>query len=129
MKIDFSVRTFLVFLAVTFTTIPVLLFGIYEARTGVQRANEQASEANRAGTLMIERDVASAIDRYRTVFESLSAALDRKSLRFRDEMRAIEILRQYPGITTFSVLDADATAVWVYSPDGAGQPGTNYRNN
>ena len=129
MKINFSLRTFLIFLAVTFTTIPVLLFGIYEARIGVQRANEQASETNRQAALLIERDVASAIDRYRTVFESLSAALDRKILRFRDEARATEILKQYPGITTFSVLDADATAVWVYSPTGAGQPGTNYRNN
>ena len=63
MKINFSVRTFLVFLAVTFTTIPVLLFGIYEVRSGVQRANQQASETNREAALLIQQNIASAIAR------------------------------------------------------------------
>src|SRR5438552_13071273 len=129
MKINFSVRTLLIFLAVGFTTIPVLLFGIYEARTGVQRANQQASETNRDAALLIDRDIASAIDRYRTVFESLSAGLDMTTLHFRDEARAVEILKQYPGITAFSVLTKDATAVWVYSPGGTARTGTNYLNN
>ena len=51
MKIKFSLRALLIFLAVGFTTIPVLLFGIYEAQTGVQRANQQASETNREAAL------------------------------------------------------------------------------
>src|SRR5437762_10757449 len=129
MKINFSVRAFLIFLAVTFTTIPVFLFGIYEVRSGVQRANQQASESNREAALLIERDIASAIDRYKTVFESLSAGLDMATLHFRDESRVEEILKEYPQITAFSVLDKDATAVWVYSPNGTAQPGANYRNN
>ena len=34
MKINFSVRSLLVFFAICFTTLPVLLFGLYQARTG-----------------------------------------------------------------------------------------------
>jgi PAS domain S-box-containing protein len=129
MKINFSVRTFLVFLAVTFTTIPVVLFGIYEVRSGVERANQQASETNREAALLIERDIASAIDRYKTVFESLGAGLDMKTLRFPDEDRVVGIIKQYPQITAFSVLDKDATSVWVYSPSGTTQTGIDYSNN
>ena len=108
MKINFSVRTFLIFLAVSFTMVPVVLFGVYEARSGVERTNQQASELNVEAALLIERDIALAIDRFKGVFEGLSAGVDLTTLRFRDEDRAKNVLKEYPQIATLFLLNKDA---------------------
>ena len=65
MKIDFSLRTLLVFLTVSCITIPVLLFGINQSRDAAQRANEQIQEFNRQAALVIESDIGGTVEQYK----------------------------------------------------------------
>ena len=61
MKINFSIRSLLVFLAISFTVPAVLLFGYFEALSGVRQAREQASEMNRQAALLIQHDIAASL--------------------------------------------------------------------
>ncbi len=123
---NFSVRSFLVFLAVSFTTVPVLLLGVYTGRSGVERTNQQALELNRQGALLIERDIASEVSRFKALFEALSADVDLRTLRFRDEARAIEVLRKYPQVSVISLLNEKAISVAGYSLQGYARTGIDY---
>lgn len=115
MKTNFSVRSFLVFLAVSFTTVPVLLLGVYTGRSDVERANQQVRELNGQGALLIERDITAEVNRFKALFEALSADVDLTKLRLRDEARALEVLRKYPQVSVVSILNEKAISVAGYS--------------
>ncbi|HEY2384565.1 MAG TPA: histidine kinase dimerization/phospho-acceptor domain-containing protein, partial [Terriglobia bacterium] len=114
MKINFSIRSFLVFLAISFTVPAVLLFGFFEARSGVRQAREDARDVNRQAALMIEHEIAASLEQFRAFSEGLALDVDVGALRFRDTGRVMEEVKLYPGIT-YLILNKDGVSVAGYS--------------
>src|SRR3990172_13082068 len=98
MKIDFSIRSLLVFLAISFAIPAVMLFVLIEARSGAQQARRQAQEMNRQAALLIQRDIAASLQQFKTLTEGLSVDVDHQTLRFAHPDRVTRILNDYPGI-------------------------------
>src|SRR5438067_407215 len=97
MKINFSIRSLLVFLAISFTVPAVLLFGYFEAQSGVRQAREQTSEMNRQAALLIEHDISSSLQEFKAFTEGLALNVDLQKLRVVDENRVTQVLKAYPG--------------------------------
>ena len=125
MKINFSIRTFLVFLAVSFTVPSVLLFGFFEAFNGVRQAREEAREMNRQAALLIERDIAASLDKFRAFSEGLAVDIDLETLRFKDPEPVKAILKAYPGIA-YLLLNEKAVSVAAYASNREIRTGIDY---
>ena len=125
MKINFSIRSLLVFLAISFTVPAVLLFGYFEAQSGVRQAREQASEMNRQAALLIEHDISSSLQEFKAFTEGLALNVDLQKLRVVDENRVTQVLKAYPGFA-FLLLNEHAVSVAAYAGDRQIQVGIDY---
>ena len=114
MRLNFSIRSFLVFLAACFTVPAVLLFGFFEARSGIRQARDDAREMNRQAALLIEHDIQSTLQQIRALTEGLVVDVDLDKLKFDDEDRLQQVLHLYPGIS-FLILNQKAVSVQTYS--------------
>ena len=76
MKVNFSIRAFLVILAISFTVPAVLLFGYFEAVNGVQQARDQAREMNEQAAFLIQHDLYASLREFKGVAESLAIDVD-----------------------------------------------------
>jgi PAS domain S-box-containing protein len=125
MKINFSIRSFLVFLAISFTVPAVLLFGYFEALNGVRQAREQAKEMNRQAALLIQHDIGASLQEFKAFTEGLALDVDPEKLRIADENRVNQVLKAYPGFA-FLLLNEHAVSVAAYAGDRQIQVGLDY---
>jgi PAS domain S-box-containing protein len=125
MKINFSIRSFLVFLAISFTVPAVLLFGYFEAVNGLQQARDDASEMNRQAAILIQHDLAGSLKEFKGIAEALAVDIDFKTLRFADPTRVKQVLKAHPGIA-FLVLNEKSVSVAAYAADREIQVGVDY---
>lgn len=93
MKISFSVRSLILFLVTAFTVPAVLLFGFIEARRGLEHSAEDVGAMNRQGALIVQREIGAAVERFKALFEGISADVDIKNMRFSNAGRTVEIAR------------------------------------
>jgi PAS domain S-box-containing protein len=126
MKINFSVRSFLIFLAICFTTLPVLLFGVYEARSGVERANEDARKMNGQAARVIEHDISATIEQFKTLFSGLAVDVNLGETRFSDPARINELLKSYSVPVSIFLLNDRAVSVSTYSATAPIPAGIDY---
>ena len=125
MKINFSIRSFLVFLAISFTVPAVLLFGYFEAMSGVRQAHEQAREMNRQAALLIEHDIAGELQKFKVFTEALALEVEVQNLRVWDTGRVMGLLKAYPEFA-FVLLNERGVSVAVYAVDPQIQVGVDY---
>jgi PAS domain S-box-containing protein len=125
MRLDFSIRSFLVFLAISFTVPAILLFGYFEALSGVRQANENAQEINRQAALLIEHDIEGGLQKFKAFTEALSLYVDTQSLRVTDTGRVTELLKTYPGFACL-LLNTKGVSVASYAGDRRIQIGVDY---
>jgi PAS domain S-box-containing protein len=114
MKLNFSIRSFLVFLAICFTVPAVLLFGYFEARSGIRQAREHAREMNRQAALLIEHDIEATLEKFKALTEGLAVDVNLDKLRFDDVDRLKQVLNLYPDVVFF-ILNEKAVSVQTYS--------------
>ncbi len=114
MKLNLSIRSLLIFLAISFAIPAVMLFGLFEARRGAQQARLQAQEMNRQAGLLIHHDITSLLQQFKTLTEGLSTDVDPQLLRFAHPDRVMRILKDYPGIA-FLLLNEKAVSVATYA--------------
>lgn len=125
MKINFSIRSFLVFLAISFTVPAVLLFGFFEAWSGIRQAREDAREMNRQAALLIERDISASLSEFKAFTEGLAVDINLSTLQFSDADRVRQALNLYPGIT-YLILNERAVSVAAYSASRERRLGIDY---
>jgi signal transduction histidine kinase/ActR/RegA family two-component response regulator len=116
MRINLSIRSFLVLLAISFTIPAVLLFGFIEATSGVQQSREQSREMNRQAALLVQQDIAAFVEQFKVLSAGLSVDIDFETLRFSHPDRIARILKQYPGIALL-ILNQNAASVASYAAD------------
>ena len=125
MKVNFSIRSFLVFLAMCFSVPAVLLFGFFEASSGVRQAREDAREMNREAASLIDLDIAASLEQFKAFSEGLAVDVDLEKLRFGDPDRVKQALNLYSGIT-YVILNEKAVSVRAYSVTREVQTGVDY---
>src|SRR6516164_2176023 len=101
MRLNFSIRSFLVFLAMCFTVPAVLLFGFFEARSGLRQARDDAREMNRQAALLIDHDIQATLERVKALSEGLAVDVNLDKLRFDDVGRLTQLLNLYPDVVFF----------------------------
>ena len=116
MKVNFSIRSFLVFLAISFTVPAVLLFGYIEAVNGLQQARAEARGKNRQAAILIQHDLAGTLKEFKGIAEALAVNIDLKTLRFTNPERVKQVLRAHPRIA-FVVLNEKNVSVAAYAAD------------
>jgi len=114
MRLNFSIRSFLVLLAVCFTVPAVLLFGFFEARSGMRQARDDAREMNGQAALLIDHDIAATLEQFKALTEGLAVDVNLDKLRFENVDRVKQVLDLYSGIS-FLILDQKAVSVQAYS--------------
>jgi PAS domain S-box-containing protein len=114
MKVKFSIRSFLVFLAMCFTVPAVLLFGFFEARSGIRQAREDAREMNREAASLIDHDITASLEQFKAFTEGLAVDVDLEKLTFDDADRVKQALNLYSGIS-YVILNNKAISVQAYS--------------
>ena len=125
MKINFSIRSFLVVLAISFTLPAVLLFGYFEAVSGLQQARDEAREMNRQAALLIQHDLAGSLKEFKALAEALAVNIDIKTLRFKDPERITQVLKAHPSLA-FVVLNEKNVSVAGYAANREVQVGTDF---
>jgi len=114
MKVNISIRSFLFFLAMCFSVPAVLLFGFFEAKSGIRQAREDAREMNREAATLIDHDIAASLEQFKAFTEGLAVNVDLEHLRFDDPERVKQALSLYSGIT-YLILNDKAVSVQGYS--------------
>jgi len=125
MKINFSIRSFLVFLAISFTVPAVLLFGYFEAVNGVQQARAEAREMNREAAILIQHDLAGSLKEFQGIAEALAVDIDFKALRFKDPDSVRNMLRKHPALV-FLLLNDKGVSVATYADNREIRAGIDY---
>ncbi len=125
MKQNLTIRSFLIFLAISFSVPAILIFGLFRAYTAVQQARDQVRQMNQQGALLVQRDIAATLDKFKALSEGLASDVDLDRLRFKDETRAVDIMNLYPGFTLL-LLNNDGVSVASYAPARQIAVGINY---
>ncbi len=125
MRINVSIRSFLVFLAISFTVPAVLLFGFFEALSGVRQARVEARVMNQQAALLIEHEIAGSLRQFKAFAEALAVDINLDTLRFRDAERLMRTLKAYPGFA-FLLLNDKAVSVAAYASDREIRSGIDY---
>jgi PAS domain S-box-containing protein len=125
MKINFSIRSFLLFIAISFTVPALLLFGYFEAVGGVRQAREQAREMNRQAAVLIAHHIEASLSEFKAFTEGLALDVDLDKLRIADVDRLTQALKAYPGFA-FLLLNEKGVSVAGYGGDRKIQVGIDY---
>jgi signal transduction histidine kinase/ActR/RegA family two-component response regulator len=125
MKISFSIRSFLVFLAICFAVPAVLLFGLFEAWSGIRKTREDAREMNRQAAVLIEHDISASLQEFKAFSEALAIDINLDTLKFEDPEHVLPLLKLYPDID-YLVLNDKGVSVATYSVSREIQTGVDY---